>query len=299
MTTEFNNIKREVHKRVKARTVASLIAYLRQREIALWGLNKKRGWLGKSVYLMLYKYLFAIGYSALLREISSWYPVGTNTLSHNNKKILRASRSWCKQYITIGNHAEWRIAARNQSFPKSMKTTTLWMDSSDFKLVGRRSTSRGSCSWSYKENGPAQRFMFVQDARSRFRAVYGGYSPKIDDNSFLALKRELIATSFRHGVVVADCGFTKGKTLFSHTTFITPHAKPAGRMKGNDSRGLKKLTKKQEKHNEDLRSVRARVELPYGLLKNKWKSLNSSFRDGEETQGDLVLLAAAFHNASL
>ncbi len=37
---------------------------------------------------MLYKYLFAIGYSALLREIWSWYPVGTNTLSHNNKKLL-------------------------------------------------------------------------------------------------------------------------------------------------------------------------------------------------------------------
>ncbi len=43
------------------------------------------------------------------------------------------------------------------------------------KLVGRRSTSRDSSLWSYKENSPAQRFMFVQDSRSWFPAVYAGY----------------------------------------------------------------------------------------------------------------------------
>ncbi len=37
--------------------------------------------------------------------------------------------------------------------------------------------------WFYKENSPAQRFMFVQDARSWFPAVYGGYCLKINDNS--------------------------------------------------------------------------------------------------------------------
>ena len=126
-----------------------------------------------------------------------------------------------------------------------------------------------------------------------------GYSPKIDNNSFLTLKQEAIESSFKNGVISADCGFTRGKLLFKNVTFITPHPKPVGRTKKNEVRGMRQLTRKQEKWNQDVRLVRARVELPYALLKNKWKSLSESFRDGEETQNNLVLLAVAFHNASL
>ncbi len=129
-------------------------------------------------------------------------------------------------------------------------------------MIGKRSIGTKDSSWSYKENAPGLRFMFIQDVRSRFRAIYGGYSPKIDDNSFLTLKHEVISTSFKDGIISSDCGFTMGKSLFKNVTFITPFAKPVGRKNGNKTKGIKKLTKKQEKWNEDVRSVRARVELP-------------------------------------
>jgi len=58
------------------------------------------------------------------------------------------------------------------------------LDSTDRKS-GKQSTSRSSDTWSYKENGPAQRFTFLMDYKRRIRKVWGGYTPKLYDGHFL------------------------------------------------------------------------------------------------------------------
>jgi len=59
------------------------------------------------------------------------------------------------------------------------------MDSSDFKMKGKRSTSTKDPFWSYKENGPARRFMMVTDGRGSVKRIWGPYSPKTYDGDFL------------------------------------------------------------------------------------------------------------------
>ncbi len=143
-------------------------------------------------------------------------------------------------------------------FPKSQKNVNLWIDSSDFKLIGKNSTSTKDVSWSYKENSPDQRYMFVQDAQTRFRVVIGGYSPKIDDNSFLELQKDILSKAIKSGTVSGDCGFNYGKKIFKEIQFLTPFSKPVGRpKKGGGDKELRMLTKPQEKWNKEVRLVRA------------------------------------------
>ena len=87
--------------------------------------------------------------------------------------------------------------------------------------------------------------------------------------------------------------------MFDKIKFFTPFPRKRGRRKKGVTKETPSLTGPQEKWNREMRAVRARVELPYALLKNKWKALADPFREDELLQDDLVFLAVAFHNASL
>ncbi len=203
----------------------SLVRFIVEKEPSLWGLVKTRNWISKSVYLTLYKHLKGIGYSSLLLQIKRWYDVGSATLVHNMRMILKLSLGWSQQWIVSGTQSDWRRAARNTSFPKSQKGVTLWMDSCDIKLIGKNSISTTDRSWSYKEIASVQQFMFAQDARTRFRAVFGGYSLKIDDGSALSLQHHVLNMMFKYAVISTDSGFVAGKRLFEKIKFVTPFSK--------------------------------------------------------------------------
>jgi hypothetical protein len=59
----------------------------------------------------------------------------------------------------------------------------LIMDSTDFQLSGRASALKKDSSWSYKLNGPKQRFQVLVNAKGKFQGLWGGYSPKIYDGN--------------------------------------------------------------------------------------------------------------------
>ena len=59
----------------------------------------------------------------------------------------------------------------NSNFEKLVEDAHLFMDSSDFRLQGKVSTSRKSDTWSYKWNSPGSRYMLIQGAATR---IYDG-----------------------------------------------------------------------------------------------------------------------------
>ena len=69
---------------------------------------------------------------------------------------------------------DWKTAASTIEFPKNV-AADLWMDSSDFPLTGKRSTSRKDDWWSYKLNGPGCRYMFLIDGQGRIRKIWARY----------------------------------------------------------------------------------------------------------------------------
>lgn len=197
MTKSYKEIKECVHKRVRKTVMTNILRNVMKRKPRFWGLKKKRNWESKTVYLAVYKYMYAVGYNALLKEIKKWYDVGPITLSTNIKRALKVTKEWSISNIKRGNASSWTIAARNTYFPKCIQDTVLWMDSSDFRLIGKNKASTKHSDWSYKENSPAQRFMFIQNAQGKFLEVDGGYSPKIDDGSYLTLQKSILSKYYK------------------------------------------------------------------------------------------------------
>jgi hypothetical protein len=139
--------------------------------------------------------------------------------------------------------------------------------------------------------------MFIQDGQGRFLDVNGGYSPKDDDGSYLNVQKDTISSTFNGGFFIADCGFDAGKTI-PNVKFYISYEKPKGRRPANSNSmtGYRQLTRDQEKWNEEVRSVREIVELPYAIVKNMFKPLNTLFHESKMAQNCLFLLACAIHN---
>jgi len=122
------------------------------------------------------------------------------------------------------------------------------------------------------------------------------------------MKEELAAT-LKGGHIVADTHYeTANATLKKigkqkHVVFYTPYAKPRGRKpkttdggSQDQSRGLRVLTTEQKEWNKRIQHIRARVESPFGLIKNKWKGLGGTFYEDEDQHNYLVILAIGAHN---
>ena len=85
------------------------------------------------------------------------------------------------------------------------------IDSTDFKLRGKNSTSVKSKNHSYKNNAPSQRYMFINDGKNRIRKYWGGYSPKMHDLDCLKILEHEFEKHLDGGVILADFHFFSKK----------------------------------------------------------------------------------------
>jgi hypothetical protein len=86
--------------------------------------------------------MYNIDYINLSTGIASWYPVAATTLSVNANRWHILLRQWAKTRIKRIILPEWKLAVRNQSFPKSQETQCLWNNSCDFELIGKKKHQR-------------------------------------------------------------------------------------------------------------------------------------------------------------
>lgn len=276
------------------------MAFVKRRQPQLWGMKKSKTFVGDSVLVALYKDLYVKGYHTVSSEVRRWLPLVSRTLQHNNKVLRELFAEWGETQIVLGTLSEWQEAAEDAGFPEVMNDVSLWMDSTDFALIGKVSTSRKSRDWSFKMNGPGRRYMSLMDARGQLRALWGGYSPKVYDSDFLELNEKWLEKRLQGATVTADTHFEWGSKNLRRVTFKTPIPKPRGRRKkGSDGILIPKtLTRSQEKYNKDLHSVRSRVENPFGRMAAKVGALTKPFREGKHQLDCLVKLAAGLLNFS-
>ena len=69
MVKTYNNIKTAVHKRIKKKTFHSLYSFIKNKNPSLWGVKKHWFFLRHTLYVFLYKDMYAVGYRTLTREI--------------------------------------------------------------------------------------------------------------------------------------------------------------------------------------------------------------------------------------
>lgn len=245
--------------------------------------------------LALYKDCFYVGYDRLYARVKWWLKSCPKTLRHNTQTIRESLKKWGQSTVHLGKLSAWKRAAQPLNLKGSVTGGCLWMDSFDVPLEGRGRTSRKAPEWSYKLNGPGQRFMALQDATGRVRALWGGYSPKIYDGEFLKVQREWMESHLAGATVLADNHFEWGKQRLHGVKFVTNIKRRTGSTATGER--MTTLTKDEQDYNSALSSARARVEGGIGRLKTPFDALKRSFQEGEEQQNCLLWIAVGIENS--
>ena len=162
--------------------------------------------------------------------------------------------------------------------------------------------------WSFKLNGPAQRYTIIIDARGVVQKVWGGYSPKMYDGDWIKLCADDLCSNFDGAHILGDIYYELGNRVMkgiqaeNNVKFYVPFAEPRRRKckrsltEEDPSLGVSKLSKAQLSWNLKISKLRARVESPFGLVKDRWELLGSVFYEDDEQQDRLVQIVFATHN---
>ena len=274
--------------------------FLKKSKPTLWAKKQGRGFLKKSLYVTLYKDMYAKGYNTLEHAIKSMYKVSVRSLRHNVKVLRRHLHQWGRSKITRGNLSDWERAASGVKRQKYTKNVVLTMDSTDFRLAGKSTTKKSSEDWSYKLNGPGQRFHCIQDLRGKIIELSdAGYTPKLYDGHWMLANADRINRQYKGSTIAADCHYHSSRYAFENLTILAPAPdRKATRAEGSEGTGTV-LSKKQQTENAQIRALRSRVEAPFGIIKTKFEALFQPWYESKKQQNHMVNYAVGVHNFEL
>lgn len=139
--------------------------------------------------------------------------------------------------------------------------------------------------------------MILVDHTGRIRRVWGGYSPKLFDGHFLEVERDWLEDNLVGATVMADNHFEWGKKNLKQVTFHTKILAPPKKTKNNKDIG--KLSKREQKYNQEVGRLRAPVEEIFGIMKAKCVALTKPWAESEEQLDALVWMMIGVINTSL
>lgn len=298
-----SEVLRKVLARVPKHIYEQICTYIRSHQPSLWAAEKPRSFLKDQILLTLYKDLYGVGYHQLAADASFGYTITDHSLNNNCKKIREVLHQWSGEVITIGNEQEWNNQAKNCSFGRRVSDVNLWIDSSDFPMIGKSSVSRKSSYWSYKLNGPGRRYQMISDAKGKIRKIWGGFSPKLYDGDFMVINKDYINEAFRGAKMIADNHYSKAKKYFSnvkiYTNFVVRQT-GSKRKRGEEGEDdyVINTNKEQKEFNHEHQAARARVESPFGLIKRKFRCFQIPWGESEDQLNFAVYYAAAIVSLS-
>lgn len=294
----FIDIKKKVDKVLSARVHTEIINFVKAKSPRLWASQQPNNFLQRNVTLTLYKDISGIGYKRIHAMVDIGSTWTHKCFTHNVQVLRPLMKQWAESKLYLGFVEDWNMAARNVRTDSKLNRPNLWMDSSDFGLQKWKGCSKKELYWSYKKNRPARRFMFLQDGKSRIRRMWGGYSPKVYDGTWLELHKEWIEENLQGGNVLADTHFGWGTKNIVNPIFLTPVPKPSKKRK-RDEEDIAVLTTQQVRWNRAVRSARARVESPFGIFQSLFRALENPWPEDKSQLEYLVFIAAGIHNAKI
>ena len=306
MKLNKRNVVAEIKKKISSAAYADVMKFVKNSDettkIHLWGEHTPK--LEDMVALTIYKALYNHGYHKLADLINFGYKITDHSLRHNIQVLRKVLNNYGEKNIVLGDAEDWEKEAGIVERLGDLAHVNLWMDSSDFKKFRKISSSRKGPEWSYKLNGPGRRYMFLQDAKGRFRKVWGGYTPKLYDGDFLAINKQSIETELEGAQICADNHFSVGKRMFNGEhkpkIFTNFAIQKKDTEHGNEPAADKDVTPTINKHqrafNKIHQKLRARVEMPYGLMKTKFQCLAHPWQEDDEQLDYQVRFAAGLLN---
>ena len=214
-------------------------------------------------------------------DVKEWLKADEKTHGHNQKLLRKLFAEWAARKTSLGSLQEWeRISAG--SVPKSTKSPPhLFIDSTDFRRTGKKRTSKKSEKWSYKCNSPARRYMAITDASGRGRYISNGYSPKLYDAHWVQARQDWCERKLAGATVYADNHFYSAAKYLKQARLIASKKKPTKREMDIHDKLM----------NQNIASIRGRVESPFGIMESKFEQLSIPFSEDTEQQDYLVTFA--------
>ena len=140
---------------------------------------------------------------------------------------------------------------------------TLWTDSTEYRVKGKRKMSKYDDYYSYKVSGPGRKFLTILDGKTRSIFVFGPYAPRLPDSTILSMHRKKLEKLYPNQVIIGDGHFTVAARSLKQIKVLCPFIL-SGRPKIRfGEKVFKSLSPDQKKFNNTIAQVRGRVESPF------------------------------------
>lgn len=300
MPTPYADIKQKVQDKFGSEAFSSFMRFLKNHPPTLWGTVQPRLFLTHVAVLVLYHDMFYIGYETIMADVDIRINMSKHSFIYNAGQIRQTGAAWADTVIQPGSAPSWNHAARYVALPAPLKAVQLWADSTDFRLQQHGRTSRKGELWSYKLKHAGWRYMFVRNGRGAVLQLWGGYSPKIKDGTFLVAAKREFTQLFSGAHVIADQEFSSAKSSFPSIKFYLAHRAPQKRKPKRGQRGPPPpppvLPEVKKRWNDDIYAARARVEDTFGWMKSHFHCLQQPWREATEQLDSVVKIAAACYS---
>ena len=197
-----------------------------------------------------------------------------------------------------GELKDWQNNAKKLGLPSLVSDANLWMDSTDLPLQKKREYGgRKGDFFSFKLQGPGQRFMVMADGKGIIRELWHVVPTKTYDGNWIADHEKELDANYAGAVVLVDNHFSRAKTVLKKVKYYTNYAlrkSAPPRNKGGPSPEdtVTNITKERKIYNAAHSHGRSKIEQPFRWMKKKFVSLAEKWDELPEQQVYLVNIAA-------
>lgn len=111
-----------------------------------------------------------------------------------------------------------RISINNPRFHEKVNVKKYWIDSTDSRLMSKRKVRKKRSEWRYKGSSP-RRYMVIKDRIGAIRALWGLYSPKLYDSTFLESRKQNVEKELHGATFLSE--EDRGSLIGNHICLVS------------------------------------------------------------------------------
>ena len=115
-----------------------LCSLVHTKNVKLWGLSQSPNYVEKCLALSIFKDRSRMGYGTLASVVRKWFKTTGKTLMHNQHLIRPVWKEWARLQFKLGNLTERKRAGYRTNKKDQFDGITIWIDSTDVPMQGRR-----------------------------------------------------------------------------------------------------------------------------------------------------------------
>ena len=295
MVAELKNLEDGVRSRIGSSRLKAILKGVELDPAKLWATERPRNFVHGIILITLYKDLTASSYRDLKKEVEGWAHFSNEGLQHNVHKCRIALKKWADSILVPQASPRLVCMANKTQRPDGLDKVVLWVDSTDFRVKGKRSVHKDKKKWSHKLGSPGRRWVTICNALGQTQWVSDCYLPSCYDSDIVILHASELDRVFGKQHMIGDNHFAKASSFLKSVVLHTNITK-AGRPKMvNGQKVPVTLTPAEEEWNKKISLVRGKIEAPYGWVKNIFLSLTKPFYESEKQHDCVVRVAFACH----